>query len=60
MTYITEPARVDIYINTRKLTPAQIKRETGCDALVNGGDVTGIPPYKRNMCKRNMCKRNNN
>ena len=60
MTYTCKPARVGIYINSKRRTPAQIKKETGSDALVNGGDVTGIPPYKRNMCKRNMCKRNNN
>ena len=37
MTYTRKPARVGIYINSKKLTPAQIKKETGCDALVNGG-----------------------
>ena len=37
MDYICKPARVSIYINSKKLTPAQIKKETGCDALVNGG-----------------------
>lgn len=37
MTYICKPARVGIYINSKRLTPAQIKKETGCDALVNGG-----------------------
>ena len=37
MTYTCKPARVGIYINSKRLTPAQIKKETGCDALVNGG-----------------------
>ena len=45
MDYICKPARVSIYINSKKLTPAQIKKETGCDALVNGGGSTqGISP----------------
>ena len=37
MTYTCKPARVGIYINGKRRTPAQIKKETGCDALVNGG-----------------------
>lgn len=46
MTYTCKPARVSIYINSKKLTPAQIKKETGCTALVNGGlfDMTTFKP----------------
>ena len=46
MTYTCKPARVSIYINSKKLTPAQIKKETGCDALVNGGlfDMSTFKP----------------
>ncbi len=46
MPYICKPVRVGIYINSKRLTPAQIKKETGCDALVNGGlfDMTTFKP----------------
>lgn len=37
MIYTCIPERVSIYINTQKKTTAQIKAETGCTALINGG-----------------------
>src|SRR5574344_2252890 len=46
MDYTCKPARVSIYINSKRLNPAQIKKETGCTALVNGGlfDMTTFKP----------------
>lgn len=37
MIYICKPQRVSIYINRNKKTTSQIKAETGCTALINGG-----------------------
>ena len=37
MIYVCKPSKVSIYINTLRKTTAQIKAETGCTALINGG-----------------------
>ena len=37
MTFSCKPARMSIYVNTARKTVAQIKQETGCTALINGG-----------------------
>ena len=37
MIYVCKPARLKIYVNTSRKTTAQIKAETGCTALINGG-----------------------
>lgn len=37
MTFSCKPARLAIYVNTARKTAAQIKAETGCTALINGG-----------------------
>lgn len=37
MIYICKPKKISIYINTQKKSTAQIKAETGCTALINGG-----------------------
>lgn len=37
MMYSCKPAKVRIYVNTARKTAAQIKQETGCTALINGG-----------------------
>lgn len=37
MIYTCKPSRVELYINTAKKTAAQIKAETGCTAVINGG-----------------------
>lgn len=37
MIYTCKPEKVKIYINTGHKTTAQIKAETGCTALINGG-----------------------
>lgn len=37
MVYICKPSKVSIYINTDRKSTAQIKAETGCTALINGG-----------------------
>lgn len=37
MTFSCKPARLAIYVNTARKTAAQIKQETGCTALINGG-----------------------
>ena len=46
MIYICKPEKVSIYINTKKKTTAQIKAETGCTALINGGlfDMSTFQP----------------
>lgn len=46
MIYSCKPARLALYINTARKTAAQIKRETGCTALINGGlyDMTTFLP----------------
>lgn len=37
MIYTCKPKKISIYINTQKKSTAQIKAETGCTALINGG-----------------------
>ena len=37
MIYICKPKKVSIYINTARKSTAQVKAETGCTALINGG-----------------------
>lgn len=37
MIYICKPKKVSIYINKQRKSTAQIKAETGCTALINGG-----------------------
>lgn len=37
MIYTLQAKKVALYINTKKKTAAQIKTETGCDVLINGG-----------------------
>ena len=37
MTFSCKPARLAIYVNTARKTAAQIQKETGCTALINGG-----------------------
>lgn len=48
MIYIGKPERVEIYINTARKTAAQIKAETGCTALINGGlyDMSTFKPVR--------------
>jgi N-acetylmuramoyl-L-alanine amidase len=41
MIYTCKPTKVAIYINTGRKTAAQIKAETGCTALINGGLFDG-------------------
>lgn len=46
MIYVCKPAKVALYINTGRKTTAQIKAETGCTALINGGlfDMSSFTP----------------
>lgn len=46
MIYTCKPAKVAIYVNTARKSTAQIKTETGCTALINGGlyDMTTFAP----------------
>lgn len=37
MIYTCKPRKVALYINTDRKTVAEIKAETGCDAILNGG-----------------------
>lgn len=37
MIYTFYAKKVELYINTNKKTAAQVKAETGCDVLINGG-----------------------
>lgn len=37
MIYSCKPKKVQIYVNAKKKTAAQVKAETGCDAIINGG-----------------------
>lgn len=37
MIYICKPKKISIYINSEKKSTAQVKAETGCTALINGG-----------------------
>lgn len=47
MNYVCKPAKIQIYVNTGRKTTAQIKRETGCDIIINGGiyDMKQYIPY---------------
>lgn len=45
MVYICKPKKVQIYVNTKRKTAAQIKAETGCDAIINGG-LYGMSNFK--------------
>ncbi len=40
MSYICKPAKVSIYVNSKRKTLAEIKAETGCTAIINGGLFT--------------------
>lgn len=46
MEYICTPEKIALYINGTYKTAAQVKAETGCDALINGGlyDMTTYKP----------------
>ena len=46
MIYTCKPSKVSIYINKQKKSTAQIKEETGCTALINGGlfDMSTFQP----------------
>ena len=35
MYYVAKPTKVQIYINSARKTIAQIKKETGCDIIIN-------------------------
>lgn len=37
MNYVCKPAKIQIYVNTARKTMAQIKKELGCDIIINGG-----------------------
>jgi len=41
MYYIFKPTKIKIYINSARKSAAQIRQETGCDALINGGLYDG-------------------
>lgn len=41
MIYTCKPKKVSIYINSAGKTIAQVKAETGCDAIINGGLYDG-------------------
>lgn len=45
MVYICKPSRLSIYVNTGRKTASQIKAETGCTALINGG-LFNMSTYK--------------
>ena len=46
MIYICKPSKISIYINKQRKSTAQIKAETGCTALINGGlfDMSTFKP----------------
>ena len=46
MIYTCKPAKVSIYVNSGRKTAEQIKEETGCTALINGGlfDMSTFKP----------------
>ena len=37
MVYVCKPKKISIYVNTKRKTMSQIKNETGCTAIINGG-----------------------
>ena len=41
MIYTCKPRKISIYINTGRKTVAQVKAETGCDAIIKGGLFDG-------------------
>ena len=47
MYYVCKPSKIQIYVNTGRKTTAQIKRETGCDIIINGGiyNMSSFVPY---------------
>ena len=45
MEYICKPTKIKLYVNSANKTMAQVKAETGCDAIINGGLFEGTP-YK--------------
>lgn len=47
MIYICKPKKIKIYVNTGYKTMAQIKAETGCDAIINGGLFEGNRACRR-------------
>lgn len=46
MYYVCKPTKISIYVNTGRKSAAAIKKELGCDALINGGlfDMTRFTP----------------
>ena len=47
MYYICAPSKIQIYVNSARKTTLQIKKETGCDTIINGGiyDMRKFIPY---------------
>lgn len=47
MYYVAKPSKIQIYVNTARKTMAQIKKETGCDIIINGGiyNMSTFVPY---------------
>ena len=47
MYYVCNPRKIQIYLNTRYRSAAQIQKELGCDVLINGGlyDMKWFVPY---------------
>ena len=41
MIYVCKPSKLAIYVNTDRKSTAEIKAETGCTALINGGLFNG-------------------
>lgn len=47
MYYVTKPSKIQIYVNSGRKTMTQIKKELGCDVIVNGGiyNMSNFVPY---------------
>lgn len=47
MTAYIKPTKIQIYVNTARKTMAQVKAETGCTHIINGGiyNMTSFVPY---------------
>lgn len=47
MYYVCRPSKVQIYVNSARKTMAQIKKELGCDIIINGGiyNMSTFVPY---------------
>lgn len=47
MYYTCKPSKVSIYVNSARKTMAQIKKELGCDIIINGGiyNMSTFVPY---------------